>query len=79
MTVLLTKNSALRAVVTYKPGRKVKVATFIEIFAGAVRIAHTERGGRWSQEQALTEFSRNGRMFVQTDSYNAAKAIGVVK
>ena len=82
MTALLTPKTALTAVVVYKPGRKVRVATEITIKAGPLVIATAERGGKWSQADAVKDFVRNHRQpktYAVTENYQTALALGILR
>jgi len=60
------KVNALSATVRYlrnERGRKLAVATQIEVRHGGVLLGTATIGGRWSQDQALAEFRKNPARF----------------
>ncbi len=66
---------------TVKHGRgygKVRTVSYITIKLGPVRVAQATLGGKYSPEQAISDFKRLPHRFSKLSGYEAATQLGLV-
>ncbi len=72
-------NTTLVAVVVFTPAKgKVKCVTHITITMAGIKVATATKGGRYSQDDALTEFRRNPNSFTKLEGWETAKGLKLV-
>jgi hypothetical protein len=76
----MTGHNTLTAVVNYERGksRQCPFITKVKIVLGPCLVAEGTLGGKYSQNQAITELKHNPQRFKFGEGYLAARSLGLV-